>query len=327
MNSRRAGKSAWPAVAFVSAVFSFGVLFLCLHRDRHPPKPPPPALTATAGNRIPAKISGKSKRDARAGISSEELSSAVRKVCGIGAAANCTYAERNSALRIISGMRNLPKGDADALMGYICSSGGVLRAEREAALKNDVMNLLRKQNPTPKGFPDILVSISCGSLCDEATTDYAVQHLGAVLLSTKDNEGRDRIRRALAAAAAKRRRAYAGTALYALAGTKELPRDEERQLRRMTISAFGRDSHPLARMAAIQLAGQRGYVEALPTVRGIIDGKRRDAVLDIVAVGTLGLLGDRSDLKRLDAAEASFGVRIREAVRVARKRIGERTGG
>ena len=37
----------------------------------------------------------------------------------------------------------MPKDDVDALMAYLRAADDALRVERVAALKNDVMNLLR----------------------------------------------------------------------------------------------------------------------------------------------------------------------------------------
>ena len=82
---------------------------------------------------------------------------------------------------------------------------------------------------------------------------------------------------------------------------------------------------PAARIAAIQLAGERGYAEALPVLRKALSSPRRDAVLDIVAIGSIGLLGDSSDISRLshfmkcDSRRAS-------AAQAAIRRINERSG-
>ena len=48
--------------------------------------------------------------------------------------------------------RSLTKDDATALMDYLASTNDQLRAERVAALKNDVMNLLRNQEPPVEGL-------------------------------------------------------------------------------------------------------------------------------------------------------------------------------
>ena len=42
-----------------------------------------------------------------------------------------------------------------------------------------------------------------------------------------------------------------------------------------------------------------GLAETLPVLRKARSSPRRDAVLDIVAIGSVGLLGDSSDIPRL----------------------------
>ncbi|MBQ8114332.1 MAG: hypothetical protein IJ146_14115 [Kiritimatiellae bacterium] len=48
--------------------------------------------------------------------------------------------------------RSLTKEDAAALMDYLASTNDQLWAERVAALKNDVMNLLRRQETPVAGL-------------------------------------------------------------------------------------------------------------------------------------------------------------------------------
>ena len=77
-------------------------------------------------------------------------SRAVAIVCGEDAATAGRYVARNDALRSIARWRDLEKGDVDALLAYLRSQDDSMRVERVAALKNDIMNLLRNQDPPPK---------------------------------------------------------------------------------------------------------------------------------------------------------------------------------
>ncbi len=76
-------------------------------------------------------------------------SDAVAIVCGMDAATVDRYEARNDALRSIARRRDLEKDDVAALMAYLRRADDAMRIERVAALKNDVMNLLR--NPGPAG--------------------------------------------------------------------------------------------------------------------------------------------------------------------------------
>lgn len=79
-----------------------------------------------------------------------DVSRAVAIVCGKDSAIADRYEARNDALRSLSRRSDLPKDDITAQMAYLQSTEDALRPERIAALKNDVMNLLRSQEPSPK---------------------------------------------------------------------------------------------------------------------------------------------------------------------------------
>ena len=80
-------------------------------------------------------------------------SGAVAAVCGDGANAG-RYEARNDALRSLMRSRSLTKEDAAALLDYLASTNDAMRVERVAALKNDVMNLLRRQGTPVAGLAE-----------------------------------------------------------------------------------------------------------------------------------------------------------------------------
>jgi len=91
-------------------------------------------------------------------------SDAVASVCGADEATADLYEARNDALRSIMRSRSLTKEDAAALMAYLASTNDAMRVERVAALKNDVMNLLRSQETPVAGLADALVGMfDCGA--------------------------------------------------------------------------------------------------------------------------------------------------------------------
>ncbi|MBR4653297.1 MAG: hypothetical protein IKO72_08045 [Kiritimatiellae bacterium] len=105
-------------------------------------------------------------------------------------------------------------------MAYVGSTNDVLRAERTASLKNDVLNLLRSQNPVPAGLTELLVGMFRTGNHPPAVLDYCLQHLGAMQDDVVDVTLRDRIRAVLVGAAKRIRFPYAGTALYSLAACR-----------------------------------------------------------------------------------------------------------
>ena len=228
-----------------------------------------------------------------------DASRAVAIICGKDPATSNRYEARNDALRSIARRRDLPEKDVAALVAYLRSKDNAMRPERVAALKNDVMNLLRNQELPPKGLTEALIAMFSGGKHPPAVLDSCIQHLGAMPGEITDDALRHRIRETFVRAARQTRQPYAGTALYSLAEAKHASQSQKNELKRLTVALCKQGSHPVARISAIQLAGERGYKEILPILRETLSSSRRDAVLDIVSIGSLGLLGNESDLKLL----------------------------
>ncbi|MGN0855303.1 MAG: DUF1573 domain-containing protein [Kiritimatiellia bacterium] len=87
------------------------------------------------------------------GAGPEDASAVIAVVCGKDLASASRYEVRNDALRSVARRRDLPEGDVAELMAYVASGKGSLHPVREAALRNDVLNLLRDQKPVPTGVP------------------------------------------------------------------------------------------------------------------------------------------------------------------------------
>ena len=126
-------------------------------------------------------------------------------------------------------------------------------------------------------------------------------------------------------AARRKNMPYAGTALYSLAADRRATPQQNAELKRLALALCGSDANPAARVAAMQLAGERGYGEALPILRKVLSSPRRDTVLDIVAIGSVGLLGDSSDISRLSHF-MKCDSRCATAAKAAIRRINERSG-
>jgi len=90
-------------------------------------------------------------------------SCAVAIVCGNDEATADRYEARNDALRSIARQRDLSSDDVNALMAYLRSQDDSMRVERDAALKNDVMNFLRNQDPPPKELVETLIGMLDGN--------------------------------------------------------------------------------------------------------------------------------------------------------------------
>ena len=252
-------------------------------------------------------------------------SALVAVICGVSEEAIASrYEARNDALRSIARRRDLSADDVAALMEYVAATDCVMRVEREAALKNDVLNLLRNQKQPPEGLADLLLDMVASRQYAPVIIDYCIQHLGAMSGSLSDGPTKARIRETFIAAAKDTAEAYSGTALYSLAEMSNKSKSESDELRGLTVAACGENANPIARISAIQLAGERGYRETLPMLRGILAGTRRDAVLDMTVVGSIGLMGDSKDIQVLESFRVRAGRRLKPAVDAAVQRIKER---
>ena len=306
-------------------------------RNHRQPAPPPDVPVAVPVAEVRVK-----EVERKAGALDNkaiEASAAVAIVCGADKATAGRYEARNDALRSIARRRDLPEKDVAALVAYLRSKDRPLPVERVAALKNDVMNLLRNQAPPPKGLAETLIAMieekdgnrggalrtarptKMADRHPSAVLDYCIQHLGA-MINMVDEPARLRVRGVLAKASGEKGKPYSGTALYSLAEDRRATPSQAAELKRLTLAMCKPEAHPAARMAAIQLAGQRGCREALPALRETLAAPARDAALDIVSIGSIGLLGDASDIALL--SRFSSDRRCAAAVEAAIKRINER---
>ncbi len=152
MNRRANKEKFWRAIAFLCLIVALEVacaVFARVRRFRHqePPRPSPQSAP-------PVSIAVKPIASLAPSIAPSHpitVSAAVSAVCGLNPATADRYEARNDALRSIARERNLATNDVAALMSWLTSTDDPLHVERLAALKNDVMNLLRNQEPPPPG--------------------------------------------------------------------------------------------------------------------------------------------------------------------------------
>ena len=322
-------------VCGTALLIAAAVAVVVASRNRRQPAPPLGVPLAA----LPAEVRVKAVERKPEPMDHEvvEASTAVAIVCGADSATADRYEARNDALRSIARRRDLPEKDVAALVAYLRSKDNAMRVERVAALKNDIMNLLRSQKPPVEGLAETLIVMFEGRGISThnsstpnspthphppAVLDYCIQHLGA-MLDELDEKGRLRVRAVLAKAAKRTKQPYAGTALYSLAEDRRATPVQEGELKRLALALCKPGVNNVARIAAIQLAGQRGYAEALPVLRETLSGEKRDAVLDTVCIGSIGLLGNADDIALIERFKGDSRRRA-PAVEAAIKRIKER---
>lgn len=279
---------------------------------------PPPEVPVA---QTPAEVRVKAAERKGVTVAEDEAAAAsdtAAIICGMDEATADRYEARNDALRSIARRRDLVKGDVDALLAYLRAADDAMRVERVAALKNDVMNLLRNQDPPPKDLAGTLIGIFEGGKHPPVVIDYCIQHLGA-MLDELDEKGRLRVRAVLAKAAKRTKQPYAGTALYSLAEDARATSAQDKELKGLALALCKPEANHAARIAAIQLAGERGFADALPVLRETLSAQSRDAVLDTVCIGSIGLLGTAHDIALIERFKGD--ARRSAAVEAAIKRI------
>ena len=138
-----------------TALLIAGAVVVALRERRQTvPRPDVPVAALPAEVRVKAV-----ERNPAVAAAAPDASRAVAIVCGADEATADRYEARNDALRSIARRRDLAKGDVDALLGYLRSADDAMRVERVAALKNDVMNLLRNQEPPVEGLAETLIAM------------------------------------------------------------------------------------------------------------------------------------------------------------------------
>lgn len=303
-------------------------------RNHRQPAPPPGVPVAASPAEV--RVKAVERKPEPSDHEVVEASAAVAIVCGADSATADRYEARNDALRSIARRRDLPEKDVAALIAYLRTADNAMRVERVAALKNDIMNLLRSQEPPVEGLAETLIVMFEGRGISThnsstpnspthphppAVLDYCIQHLGA-MVNELDDAGRKAVRGVFVKAAREKTKPYAGTALYSLAEDKRASAAQEGELKRLTLALCKPDVNNIARIAAIQLAGERGFADALPILRDTLSGAQRDAVLDIAAIGSVGLLGAADDIALIERFKGDS--RRSAAVAAAIRRINER---
>ena len=208
MPKRMIGAACGTALLIAAAV-----VVVVASRNRRQPLPPPDVPVSPCPTEV--RIKAVERKPEPTDHEVVEASTAVAIVCGADATTADRYEARNDALRSIARRRDLPEKDVAALVAYLRSKDDAMRVERVAALKNDVMNLLRSQEPPAEGLVETLIVMFEGRGISThnsstpnspthphppAVLDYCIQHLGA-MLDELDENGRRRVRAVLAKAA------------------------------------------------------------------------------------------------------------------------------
>lgn len=195
------------------------------------------------------------------------------------------------------------------------------------ALKNEIMNALRRQTSPPAAFTEVLVGIYENAEQDGVVRDYALQHLAAWSeAGAGGNAGNcQQIQRVLLKAAAGRT-VMAGTALLGLHRqvTSASPRLAA-ELETLALSLAVSEQAPAAsRMAALQVCAERGVRDVLPVAETLARSPD-NLPLQLSAIAVLGQLGNSEHAAWLRQVNGEAQEPLRTATGAALKRLSQKS--
>ncbi len=223
---------------------------------------------------------------------------------------------------------NLSDLEVEALYHLLYRKAGEdpLQAGELNALKNEVVNVLKKQRRNPALLVRHLIAMFDDPAQDAVWHDYCVQHLGTLCRAV---EGPDRtaVRELLWRAAEERQSGVAGTALIALVDNLE-GTDSDRQMVRDKALAIATapDYADAARITALQISAKLEDRRILPLARSIAEGGHA-VPLRASAIAAIGSLGDSTDRPLLEKYSQSTDIRLRTAAASALNRLAKRPSG
>jgi len=230
------------------------------------------------------------------------------------------YLVRLEAIRQLG--RNLSDEETDALYDFLHREAGedALSADKLNALKNEVVNVLKRQRRHPGKLIRHLVELYRDKAQHPVWRDYCIQHLGT-LFAAAQGEQKEAVTDILWSATDEKKSGMAGTALIALTNNRDDLALDAQQIadKALAIAQDGTYS-PAARMTAIQICAKLEDRRILPVARAIAQGSGSVA-LRASAIGAIGLVGGGSDVERIRRYARSSDIRLRTAAGVALERL------
>ncbi len=254
-----------------------------------------------------------------AGAESVGAGSGVSVVTG-----NESYAVRQAAVKRLG--ERLSENEIHSLILLLQRKPGedVLRIEEFNALKNEVVNVLKRQPRFADELAEHLMQMHVSVGVDVVWEDYCIQHLGGLFRKIEPTL-RQQAADLFFEATDVKGGSLCGTALIALKTNVASPEVDKEQVRAVALQvATSRDWDAPARITAIQICSQFEDEAVLPTARQIMGDDAQDILLRMSAIAAVGAGGDLSDAGELSRLCGNRDFRIKRAATAAVKRLRER---
>ena len=228
-----------------------------------------------------------------------------------------SYMQRSMALK------NLPDQlsgeEINALIYLLYQSAGQvgLSPDELNALKNDVMNELKRRMADMETLAQHLVWLYEDTAQDAVLRDYCIQHLGT-LYRKLEGDNKAKVLSVLWMATDDRTSPTAGTALIALADNREYASVSVGELSDKAVAIAGNPGYAVgARVTAVQIGAKLSNPQILPVARKLAGDRSEPVPLRVSAIAAIGMMGDSSDRALLDELASSSDSRLQTAARSA----------
>lgn len=235
---------------------------------------------------------------------------------------NGSYASRHQAVQRLG--ENLNENEIRQLVVFLQRppSADVLGLEELNALKNEVLNALKRQSGFENELAEILMDMHKAPGTGVVWKDYCIQHLGG-LFEKLEADLRRQAAELFFRATDVKDGSLCGTALIALKTNVGFPEVDEKRVRELALQVANPSSdwETPARITAIQICAQFGEKAILPDIRRIMSDEGSDTMLRMSAIAAIGALGNEGDLQTVARLSGHNDFRIKRAALAAEKRI------
>lgn len=241
------------------------------------------------------------------------------------------YQRRNEALRNLG--TSMSRNDIEAFYQFLHSSPEECKALGDLALnslKNNVLDLLLRQDELQPDLGRELLGIFYDETQDDVMRDYSLQHFESYLKrawAQISPEEKEEFIEAYYSAMDQVDKSFPGTALIGLSllSKENSEVDSGRIIQSALSMAENPSLHSKSRVTAMQICGLHKEPRILPLAR--IESQSAETVhLRMSAIATLGDIGSEPDIELLQSFASEKDKRIHTAAQSSLRRLGKRLG-
>ncbi len=280
-----------------------------------------PSLMASSKSIIPENLLMRESRP-QGTVQVYQASPSDRLAYLLGETGDGRYSTREAALKLLD--PHLSSETITRLLDFLREVSPLvgMNALEQAALKNDVMNVLRNQQVPPAGLTQTLLDIYADSNQPEVMRDYSLQHVAKWYLNGASDSDKPLIVEALKQGTQQNHGSIPGTSLLALTQMSDGNPKQQHELQQIALQLTqSPSSNPLTVTTALQICARLQVKEAYPTALQIAQSSSMADSVRISAIAALGDLGDAQSKVLLQGWVQGNDFRLRVPAAAALKRL------